>query len=289
MDKTSCHYTTVRHTKCELLMEKVGGYQAKRCSQCDSHRKVLHILLSRQEKRALDGRTAHNSHANYRYLNTPEKVQRLHDMRSVQRRTETQLKQLRTQVNRIVQEEGVEVDEELHADLQKIMSESEEEVTSSSAGSSFQEIFFKQQKEAVAHKNSRSMRWHPLMIKWCLYLKHLSSKAYETLHESGCVALPSQRTLRDYTHFLNSSSGFSKEVDAQLISATKVDRLQDFEKCVSLIMDEMYIKEDLIYNKHSGEIVGFANLGDTNAHLLQFEKTMEGERIIEHLQKRCLF
>ena len=86
---------------------------------------------------------------------------------------------------------------------------------------------------------------------------------------------PIPETLRDYTHFVSSTSGFSKEVDAQLISATKLYSLKEFEKCVSLIMDEMYIKED---NIHSGDVVGFANLGDTNAHLLQFEKSLEGGR-----------
>ena len=40
---------------------------------------------------------------------------------------------------------------------------------------------------------------------------------------------------------------------------------QEFEKCVVIVMDEMYIKEDLIYNKHIGELVGFTNLGDVNS------------------------
>ena len=38
----------------------------------------------------------------------------------------------------------------------------------------------------------------------------------------------------------------------------------DREKCFVMVMDEMYIKEDLVYNKHTGALVGFANLGDTN-------------------------
>jgi len=43
-------------------------------------------------------------------------------------------------------------------------------------------------------------------------------------------------------------------------------------------MDEMYIKEDLVYSKHSGELVGFVNLGDINTQLLHFQKDVEGER-----------
>ena len=37
---------------------------------------------------------------------------------------------------------------------------------------SFQRLFWEQQYEAVKQKDPRTMRWHPLMIKWCLYLRH---------------------------------------------------------------------------------------------------------------------
>ena len=47
-------------------------------------------------------------------------------------------------------------------------------------------------------KDAHAMRWHPLMVKWCLYLQHKSSGAYELLRESGVIKLPSQhsRTIR---------------------------------------------------------------------------------------------
>ena len=66
---------------------------------------------------------------------------------------------------------------------------------------SFGCIFWDQQSKALKRKSSSGMRWHPLMIKWCLHLHHHSSSEYETLHKSGCISFPSQRTLRDYTTF----------------------------------------------------------------------------------------
>ena len=36
------------------------------------------------------------------------------------------------------------------------------------------------------------------------------------LRDSGCIQLPSQRTLRDYTHYISAGIGFSAEVDKQL-------------------------------------------------------------------------
>ena len=66
------------------------------------------------------------------------------------------------------------------------------------------------------------------MIKRALYLHHQLSAAYETLRSSGCVALPSQRTLRDYTHHLKACVGFSDEVDRELMNAPEVAEVEEW-------------------------------------------------------------
>ena len=86
------------------------------------------------------------------------------------------------------------------------------------------------------------MKWHPLMIKWCLYLRYKSSGAYEFLRESGCITLPSQRTLRDYTHVVKKSRGFSLELDVLLIKSADIESLEQWQKCVIIILDEMKIR-----------------------------------------------
>ena len=116
----------------------------------------------------------------------------------------------------------------------------------------------------AAKKHRNGMRWHPLMIRWCLYLRHLSSKAYDTLRESGCIHLPSQRTLRDYSHCVDSGTGFSNEVDQNLLAAAKLESSPDYHRLVVLLMDEIYVKESLVYNKHTGKMIGFTDLGDVN-------------------------
>ena len=196
-------------------------------------------------------------------------------MRSLQHRSQAQLDRLRTQLQRVIEEEGLEVTEAMHSDLTQIVKDHDCQVTATTQPDFFQKIFWEQQQKAASLPR-KSMRWHPLMNKWCLYLKELSSKAYETPRDSGCIVLPSQRTLRDHTHCLDSTSGFSHGVDVQLASATWVNQAKEREKCVALVMDEMYIKEDLVYNKHSRELIGFANLWDTNTHLLQFQHSLEG-------------
>ena len=119
-----------------------------------------------------------------------------------------QLARLKPHLQEVVTHEGVQVDESLHSDLQQIIREGDSQVSAIAPANSFQRLFRDQQQKAASLSNSRSMRWHPLFIKWCLYLKHLSSKAYEMIRDSGCISLPSH-----YTHFVQSTSGFSAEVD----------------------------------------------------------------------------
>ena len=101
------------------------------------------------------------------------------------------------------------------------------------------------------------------------------------LRESGAITLPSQRTLRDYTHHVKACTGFSDEVDQQLAEAAKITTCDEHEKLVVLLLDEMHIREDLIYDKHTGALVGFSNLGDTNTYLAAFEKQMQSPDIPE--------
>ena len=83
-------------------------------------------------------------------------------------------------------------------DIQKIMEDENKAIYSKYAENSFPFIFWKTQMECMSKDGNlkKGIRWHPLIIKWCLYLKHQSSKSYETLRQSG-ISLPSQRTLRD--------------------------------------------------------------------------------------------
>ena len=105
-----------------------------------------------------------------------------------------------------------------------------------------QRVFFQQQLESSSKNNACGMMWHPLMIRWCIYLLHQLQGAYETLRR--VVALPSQRTLRDYTHHVPPTPGFSAEVDCQLINAANLDQCEERERYVILVLDEMHIKED---------------------------------------------
>lgn len=106
------------------------------------------------------------------------------------------------------------------------------------------------------------------MIRWCLYLKHQSSKVYQTLRNSGCIVLPSERTPRNYSHCVKATAGFLIEVDRQLSQAAKLTSYPEWHKFVILLLDEIHIKEQLVFNKYMGQTIGFTDLGDVNNQLI---------------------
>ena len=41
----------------------------------------------------------------------------------------------------------------------------------------------------------------------------------------------------------------------------------------------MHIREDLVYDKHTGALLGFTNLGAINSHLDRFEQSLQANTI----------
>ena len=217
-----------------------------------------------------------SSHVNYRYLTSPVKNERLSLLHRQVRISDRRLQWLRDKLEAATRVQGVQVDEELHHEMQDIMKSNANSISHLQPGS-FPSIFWQQQLQAASQKDHRGMRWHPLMIKWCLYLRHCSSSCYETLRQSHVLTLPSQRTLRDYTYAVETSIGYSCEGDKQLFEAAHVATCDEFKRNVLITMDEMYIKEDLVFKKHTGELIGFTNLGDINMHLHRFEQRIKSQ------------
>ena len=83
-------------------------------------------------------------------------------------------------------------------------------------------------------------------------MRHLSSASYEMVRNSGILQLPSQRTLRDYTYHTESAPGYSLGVDLMIMEKGSITGCPERERNVLIIMDEMHIRENLVYNKHTG-------------------------------------
>ena len=46
------------------------------------------------------------------------------------------------------------------------------------------------------------------------------------------------------------------------MKAAHITSCPERDMCVNLLLDEMHIRQDVVFDKHSGHIIGFANLGE---------------------------
>ena len=67
-----------------------------------------------------------------------------------------------------IEDEGEQIDKETSLDLKQIMEENNKQIEAQYPRDSFMYLFWKQQREALG-KDLMGMRWHPMMIRWCLY------------------------------------------------------------------------------------------------------------------------
>lgn len=254
---------TIRHVECALLLD---GSSPPCCSQCKHYRfNSLNKLLYRHKKNQ-SSKVGHSSHVNYRYLDKESSVKRMRNMQKELKRRKDALNRKTMKLSNIIEKESLPVDKELHSDLVSIMNN---RLPETEKPDDFKSLFWKQQLQSFSCKNARSMKWHPIMIKFCLYLYHKSSSAYELLRKSGVVRLPSGRTLRDYRQFSPEVSGFSNINDKQL---RDMAHPRQNSKYINLLIDEMHVKEGLVYSKATGAIVGFYDMGDLNNEFSEYEK-----------------
>ena len=249
--KGETYSSTVRTASCTILTQ---GNKCHACSQYRSHLRSLHSRASRKMK-------SPSKYQNNRYLSTPDKEKKLKVLQERALAAESEVRRLKLKIEESMLRHGVEVDEGLHRDLSNIMEASKDTVSKEFPQGSFRRLFWDEQLKIARLKDSRQMRWHPMMIRWCLNLKLLSSSAYHALRTSGFVKLPSERTLRDYTHFFKVRSGFQVEVDKMLVRDMKLEELPEWKKHVVLLLDEVKIKESLVYDKDEAQIIGYVDLG----------------------------
>ena len=95
-----------------------------------------------------------------------------------------------------------------------------------------------------------------------------SSTAYDELRKSGILILPSSRTLRDYKNAITPSFGFNPEVIAEL--RKKCEGLTNIDRFVVLRFDEVKIQSDLVFDKHSGKVIWFVDVGDYDINFATF-------------------
>ena len=212
-----------------------------------------------------------SSHTNVRYLNTPEKLAKMTNLKKRVKSAEIEITRLKEKVLSLIQKNGEEVDSGLHGDLSSIVQENMKNMHAAFPEGMFRRVLWDSQIENSKKSDARQYRWHPVMIKWCLNLKLISSSAYHAMQSSGFITLPSERTLRDYTNCIKSVPGYQQEVIDMMRYESKCNELPENRRYVMILLDEMKIKEDIVYDKYSGNMIGFCNLGSVNDDLMKAE------------------
>ena len=140
-----------------------------------------------------------------------------------------------------------------------------------------QYVLWQEQKKNKSLKNKHQMHWHPLVIRFALSLLYSSRVAYRTTTSSGFLALPSEQTLRDHTHWCSTHSGVQFEYIEQAKKVMSQQGVSEEERQFTLLFDEMKVKGGLVFRKSTERLVGFYDLGETNHEIDQlFSSPCEG-------------
>ena len=254
------HNKTVRHSNCSLLMEGTNTHM--RCEKCSQFRGHLNVMSRRQEKKEETILTS-SSKTRHDYLSSDQRSEKLTLLIGQKKQLKRKLAELENSFSDLLKNQGVEVSEKLSASLQQIISDSENTFNTLSDESP-QKLLWSQQMKYIKRCDKRQMRWHPTIIKWCIAIHTKSSKAYDLLRTSGFINLPHESTLRDYSHFTKAKSGWNVDIVNRIKEDINFKTLEEYQKNVILMFDEIRIKDGLVYSTETGELVGFIDLGDIN-------------------------
>ena len=83
---------------------------------------------------------------------------------------------------------------------------------------------------------------------------------YREVRQSVALILPNERVLRDYKIYFKPKAGISVENIEHL--SDKSSPLVGIKRYMVVVMDEIKIQSNLVYDKYSGDLIGFVDVGD---------------------------
>jgi len=128
----------------------------------------------------------------------------------------------------------------------------------------FRKISFLKEQLQLLVKNKYGRHYSPQLTIFSFMIHAASSAAYSVLLEENILCLPSAATLKKVTRRLNRSS----QLDNSAYLKLRVSKLNEFERTVLLIIDEIYIAKRVEYSR--GEVQGLTAEGDVASTLLCF-------------------
>ena len=141
--------------------------------------------------------------------------------------------------------------------------------------SPFMRLFWEEQQRHL-QSSPNNVKYHPMIIRYCLSLASKSAAAYDDIRyneKTGTVfvILPSRCRLRDYKNCTQPQRGFNKDIVNELLE--KVKHFSDNENFFVMLMDEMKIQEILVWDKHTGDLIGYVDFGDAELNYATLQKS----------------
>ena len=182
-------------------------------------------------------------------------------------------KELKIQLGQLQQEiskASLPVSADLSNDFRSIISETHQRTISP-----LMRLFWEEQQKYL-QSSPNNVKYHPMIIRYCLSLASKSTAAYDDIRynektETGFLILPSRRCLRDYKNYIRPQRGFNKDVVNELLE--KVKHFSDNENFFVMLMDEMKIQENLVWDKHTGDLIGYVDFGDAELNYATLQKS----------------
>ncbi|XP_052130160.1 uncharacterized protein LOC127751122 [Frankliniella occidentalis] len=264
---------TCRSHECELLVT----LRSWRCKSCTAIYKPL------QRKAELDAKET--LHPNVPNAAMPEKHKnkKLINQQKLVKSQRRKLDRQATKIQELLAKEAVLVDKDTSDDFLEILSTAD--LTEE------QSLFLQQQMKASKVKKACGMRWHPTMIRFALQIYMNSKKVYASLQQTGMIRLPSQRTLFDYSHVKPVKEGVDYTTVEFIHKRIVQEFKEDYQKYHVLMCDEMYISKNLVYEKSTGRIVGFANVSEVREELQALKSFLNNEdpsKVSQHIASKIL-
>ncbi|KAK3914463.1 LOW QUALITY PROTEIN: Transposable element P transposase [Frankliniella fusca] len=220
-------------------------------------------LKRRTEAALLESR---DPRTNNRFLTEEQKMIKLLEQQQEIENTRRKVTRLQDKMQDLIKKQSVSIDPSMSDAFSEILN------SCNLSPAQSQSVFLQQQVKASQQKNACSMKWHPTMIRLALAIHLTSPAAYELIRDTGMVKLPSSRTLFDYIHASEVKEGIDGVVIEKL--AEKVENMTNevdpndpskrltHKKYHVLMGDEMYISQNLVFDKFKGKLIGFTSLDE---------------------------
>ena len=161
---------TIRHVKCSTL---ISAANEPRCDVCNLHRNVLNVILCRARQKN-SSISVIKPNSNYRFMDDRQLKRVIFQLRENNRDLKKEILTLKEKVDNLMNS-AIEQDKELTSDYLQIISDNKPYIDSTMKNNAFLRLFWDEQMKATQCTTSNNIRWHPIIIRWCLYLRHKSS------------------------------------------------------------------------------------------------------------------